>query len=125
MSLSENIRCLSKKAGVALTIFRYVTLQTDGEYDTTGAGGLIDGIAGETVAVGKQFGMIVPDGGEAKVEAGAAVSVGDLLESDASGKAITASTGLGKGQGGRALSAAAADGDIITVEFRVAIDEVA
>lgn len=50
--------------------------------------------------------------GTAKVIAGAAVSVGDDVESDAQGRAITLNTGV---KNGRALTAAAQAGDIIVI----------
>ena len=58
---------------------------------------------------------LLTGGGKCEVEAGAAISIGDLVASDAAGKVVTATTGdhiLG-----HALEAALADGDVITVLF--------
>lgn len=124
MALYESIKLLSGIAGEALTIYRFVSLQTDGKYDVSGAGERIDGICAESVAAdGDCFPRVMP-GGEAKVEAGAAVSIGDLVQSDASGRAITHVSGAGVGRGGKALTAAAAAGDIITIEFEPDLDQV-
>lgn len=55
----------------------------------------------------------VQNAGIAQIVAGAAVSAGALVQSDASGRAITATTG--NFIGGRALESAAAAGEIIEV----------
>lgn len=76
----------------------------------SGAGNAALGVAQHAAAVGESAAVQVL--GIGQVEAGAAVAVGDAVESDASGKAITNTTGVILG---RALEAAAADGDFITI----------
>ena len=126
MATYESVRMRSEIAGAALTIYQFVSLQADGKYDPSGAAALIDGICGETVAADlDSFPMVLPDHSRAKVLAGAAVSVGDLVESNAAGRAITATSGVGNGLGGVALTAASADGDIIEIDFSTSVDEVA
>ena len=126
MALSTFSQAVTSTAGAALTIYRYVTLQTDGKYDLSGAGDLIDGICGMTVAADLDvFPRVIPNGATCKIEAGAAITVGDELESDATGRAITHTSGLAEGVGGKCLTAAAAAGDIIEITFLTATDETA
>ena len=125
MSMNSDIKLQTKIAGAALTIFRFVTLQTDGKYDPSGAGDVMDGICGETVTGdGKDFPMVLPNHSEAQVEAGGTIALGDYVESDATGKAVTVVSGVGKGRAGKALEAAVS-GDIMSIQFNVDTDEVA
>lgn len=125
MALSESIKTLSGVAGAALTVYRFVQLQTDGKYDPCGDGGRIDGIAAESVAADLDaFPRVAPDSSEAKVEAGATVSVGDLVDSDATARAITHVSGVGRHRAGIALTGGAV-GEVITIQFKTELDEVA
>lgn len=103
---SIEILSLPVKATAALTSRRFVTVA--GAVPAAGANALgvarSDGATGETVAVDVL--------GTAVVEAGGAISAGAAVEVDASGRAVTQSTGVTVG---RALEAAAAAGDFIEV----------
>ena len=124
MALSTSSQAVTSIAGEALTIYRYVSLQTDGKFDISGAAEEIDGICGMTVAADLDaFPRVIPNGGTCKVEAGAAITLGDKLESDSTGRAITHTTGVGDGTGGTALTAAGAAGDIIDIIFLTDLDE--
>lgn len=126
MALSTSSQAVTSIAGEALTIYRYVTLQTDGKYDLSGAGDLIDGICAEGVAADLDaFPRVIPNGATCKMEAGASITVNDELESDSTGRAITHTSGLAEGVGGKALTAAANAGDIIEITFLTATDETA
>lgn len=77
---------------------------------TCGAGARPLGVANAAYDIGEQAG--VNTHGELLVEAGAAIAVGAEVESDASGRAVTKTTGVAFGA---ARDAAAAAGDIIRV----------
>jgi hypothetical protein len=120
MSTYQSCRTVSRIAGSAISPYRFVVLAAgDSKYDHVAvAQAEMDGISAEGVAAdGDCFPMVVPDGGIAKVEAGAAVSVGDAIGSDNVGRAITAVSGAGNFTAGKALTAATAAGDIIEVQF--------
>lgn len=78
--------------------------------DVCGAAAAAIGVLNETTKSGQQAPVVVL--GIAITEAGAAVTAGDAVESDASGRAITLAAGV---QNGRALDAAAQAGDLIRV----------
>lgn len=125
MSLYEGTKLQSGIAGEALTIYRFVTLQSDGYYDISGAAERIDGICAETVAAaGDAFPMVIPNGAVALVEAGAATTIGAQCQADSVGRAIDHVTTAGVGRGGVFLTAAAAAGDIVEILFNTDIDQV-
>lgn len=68
------------------------------------------GVANANYDAGEQAG--VNASGELLVEAGAAIAAGAVVQSDASGRAITLAAGVASG---RARDAAAAAGDIIRI----------
>ncbi len=103
---SINILTLTVVATAALTGERFVTLL--GAVPAAGAGNV--GVARHAAAIGDAVAVDVV--GAIKVTAGAAVAAGALVETTNVGKAITKSTGIALG---RALNAAAADGDPIIV----------
>ena len=74
------------------------------------AGDVALGVADYDTAQGKQGNLIVM--GTAKVEAGAAFAIGDLIQADAQGRAILKAAGA---TNGRALQAAGAAGQIVEV----------
>lgn len=120
MSTYQSVQTVSRVAGSAISPYRFVVFASgDSKYDhVAGAQGDLDGISAEGVAAdGDVFPMVIPNGCIAKVEAGAAVSVGATVASDASGRAITAVSGAGNFTGGKALTAAGAAGDIIEIQF--------
>jgi len=126
MATYESLQTISGDAGTAVTIYHLVTLATDGAYDHCGdPNEKPAGICGETVGtVGKVFPIVTPASGIVKVKAGAAVSVGDELQSDATGRVVTHVSAAGDYRVGTALTAAAAANDIIEMQFHVELDEV-
>jgi hypothetical protein len=91
--------------------FFFGTINASGLVAATGAGVAADGVIGnKPSAAGQPCAMFTQPGQIVRVMCGAAVSNGDLLEADASGKAKTQAAGkiLGK-----ALAAGAGDGSII------------
>ena len=93
-------------AAVALTRFRFV----DFTGNVAGAGERPLGVATTDFDAGEQASVAAR--GEILVEAGAAIAAGAEVESDASGRAVTKTTGVAFGV---ARDAAAAAGDIIRV----------
>lgn len=106
MKTEKILMAVSIPAAAALTRFRLV----DFTGNPAGAGERALGVANTDYAQGEQAGVATH--GEILVEAGAAVAVGAEVESDASGRAVTKSTGVAFGV---ARDAAAAAGDIIRV----------
>lgn len=118
----ESVRPISLNASsAAILIARFVIINSSGEAIHASASNLdIDGVSLEAVDVnsdGLAFPAGAQDGCKLEVEAGAAVSVGDLVMSDTVGRAITAATS-GNKKNGRALTAATAAGEVITILFR-------
>lgn len=128
MATYINPTTVTRTAGSAITIYRFVVFAAgDSKYDmVSSAQGDFDGIAAEAAAAdGDAFSMAIPNGSIVKVEAGAAVSAGAIVASDASGRAITAVSGLGNYTAGKALKAASAAGEIIEIQFLKDLDQVA
>jgi len=128
MATAENVQTISATAGEALPIYRFVTLQADGKYDLTGTDDLrADGVTAEVAAADGDLFALAPTPQPAimKVEASAAISVGDLIAADGTaGKAKTAAAaGAGLYSLGVALSAAAADGEIIEVLLHLSANQ--
>lgn len=97
-----------------VTAKRFGKYGTDGKVSQCGTSGEdADGVIRDTVTSGFSTGLIIL-GDPVEVTAGAAVSAGDVVQTDANGKAITQTTGKGLG---RAQTAAAADGDTIEVQL--------
>lgn len=126
MATYQAVKTVSRIAGSAITIYRFVVLAADSKYDhVAGAQGRADGISAEGVAAdGDVFPMVVPDGTIVKVEAGAATTLGAYVASDASGRAIDAVSGAGNFRLGRMMKAAGAAGEIIEIQFMVDEDQV-
>lgn len=126
MATYQAPRGVTVEAGSAITIYRFIKKAADGLYDHSGAKEEADGVAGETQAtVSGALPMALLDGAILKVEAGAAVSLLDVVGSDATGRAITHVSGVGDYRLGKALDAAGAAGEIIRVQGHVELDEVA
>lgn len=121
MATAENLQTVTGIAGSAVSIYRFVALAADGKYDHVGgADARADGIAAETVAADLDVLPVAPvcQPAIALVEAGAAISRGDLVASDATGKGKTAAAaGAATYVQGIALEAASADGEIIRVQL--------
>ena len=91
--------------------FFFGTINASGQVAVTGAGVAADGvIADKPAAAGRPCAMYTQPGQIVRVMCGAAVSNGDLLEADASGKAKTQAAGKILA---RALAAGSGDGAIV------------
>lgn len=125
MARAENLKSLSGTAGAVVRIYRFVQLQADGKFDECGtADDRADGLAVEAAAADGDTFAFAELSGIGLVEAGAAVSVGDLVATDTQGRAITASAaGSGQYSLGVALSAAAAAGEVIEVLLHLAANQ--
>lgn len=118
MANDQLTRAISLEAGQDLSAKQYffVTVASDGQIDPTGNGASADGVLYNNPNAAGQAASVVTFG-VAKVVAGAAISRGALVASDANGKAKTAvSTNRVLG---RALEGANADGEIIKVLLKL------
>ncbi len=106
MKTEKILLAVTIAAAAALTRFRFV----DFTGNVASAGERPLGVATTDFDTGEQ--ASVATHGEILVEAGAAIAVGAEVESDASGRAVTKTTGVAFGV---ARDAAAAAGDIIRV----------
>ncbi len=106
MKTEKILLAVTIAAATALTRFRFV----DFTGNVASAGERPLGVATTDFDTGEQ--ASVATHGEILVEAGAAIAVGAEVESDASGRAVTKTTGVAFGV---ARDAAAAAGDIIRV----------
>jgi len=128
MATAENVQTLSGTAGEALPIYRFIHLMADGKFDLVDTDDLrADGVTAEEVAADGDTFAYAPCAQPAvmKVEASAAISVGDLVAADgATGKAKTAaSAGAGLYSCGVALTAATADEEIIEVLLHLSANQ--
>lgn len=122
MAYYDNCKTISAVAGEDLSstgLYRFGVFNSSGRIIVnTTAQAVVDGIIGEAVdAAGKVTQLVCPDGGLAKVMAGAAITAGARVGSDTTGRAITWVDAAGNVAMGRAITAAAAAGDIITIQF--------
>lgn len=126
MTTSQNSVTISGEAGSAVAIYRFVAMAADGKYDYSAAQGRMDGVSASAAAADEDtIAIAIPNGSIVKMEAGAAVAKLATVASDATGRAITAVSGVGNYTGGIALDAASAAGEIIRVQFLVDLDQVA
>lgn len=102
----------------AINIARFVTLASTGISESADPTDEVVGVSMEAVAASND-GLAVPcarpNGCKVEITAGAAVSAGALVTSDATGRAVTA-TSTDKIHG-QALTAAGAAGEVITILF--------
>lgn len=104
---------LPANADLSAAQYKLGTVTSSGKVAVTGAGAAADGvIRNDPAAADRAVSLLTGRGAISKIVAGAAVSAGDALESDSSGRVITRSSGI---RVGKALAAAAAAGDIIPV----------
>ena len=106
MKTEKILLAVTIAAAAALTRFRFV----DFTGNVASAGERVLGVPTTDFSAGEQ--ASVATHGEILVEAGAAIAAGAEVESDASGRAVTKTTGVAFGV---ARDAAAAAGDIIRV----------
>jgi len=124
MANAQVLSPMSVEAGSAITIYRYLAVAADKQADHAANAARVDGVAAESQAtVGGAVGLFPPDGRIIKVEAGAAVSAGASLQSNGSGQAITAVSGIGNFTTGIAVDAAAGAGEVIRSLFLVDRDQ--
>lgn len=115
----ENMQTLTFEAGVDLSAKQYyfVSVSSDGQIDPTGDGANADGVLqNKPNAAG--VAATVAIAGVSRVVAGAAITCGAQVASNADGKAVTATSG--ERVLGRATKASLADGDIISVLLKLA-----
>ncbi len=117
---AEGIRSGYNDTGSTIAANRFVIGATTGERQIALPGAVTDDLAGVTMAaIADNAWGDIQKSGTAVVTAGAAVAIGDRLMPTTTGKAITwtAAGGANAAVGGRAVTAAAADGDLIEVEL--------
>lgn len=121
MATAEGIHTLTVQAGAAVPIYRFIQLQSDGKYDLVGgADARADGVSAEAAAADLDIFAMAELRGKMKVEASAAISVGDEVASTSVGKAKTAaSPGAATFVLGVARTAATADGEVIEVQLHL------
>ena len=107
---------LTYEVGAALTEFRFVKLTDVDSVEPAGAGDDAIGVVCDAFAADYAGPVPVTVDGVEFVTAGAAVALGAFVKSDATGRAVTAGT-AGDLVSGRAISAAGAAGDIISVQL--------
>jgi len=90
---------------------RFVTINSSGKAELTGAGLVVDGVMTNAPDADEAANIAGP-GSKVDVESGAAVSIGDNVASDATGRAVTATSG--DYIAGRALEAAGGAGTNIS-----------
>lgn len=114
----QNLSCITMEAGQDLSSKQYyfVSLASDGQIDPTGDGASAEGVL-QNAPSAAGYSATVGISGVSQVVAGAAITRGDSVASGSAGKAKTAASG--NRVLGIALSAAAADGDIIRVLLKV------
>lgn len=120
MASYDNCGVISAVAGADLSAALYkfgVWNASQQVVVASSAQGQVDGIIGEAVTSGQVTQLIKPDGGITKVMAGAAITAGAKVASDASGRAITYVEAVNNLCQGIAIDAAAAAGDIIRIQF--------
>lgn len=113
MAAKDNVRNVTLVSAEALTRGRYISIDSAGLAAEAGAAVAADGIAGSTVLIGRDVDVELLDGSITDVEAGAAVSRGDEIATNATGQGVTAVAT--NPVNGVALEAAGAAGEIIRV----------
>jgi len=115
MATASNVNTITATAGSAVSVYRFVSLAADGKYDHTGANVRADGVSAEAAAADTDIFAMAQLQGVMKLESGAAVSVGDLISSDSTGRAVTATATVDFYNMGVARSISAGAGEIIEV----------
>lgn len=115
---TENARSITLLAGAVVAQRRLVTIDGTGRAIQSSAE-TVDSVGvslDAAAAAGDAIPVAVPDGGKVEIESGAAITIGDPLESDATGRAITHGGATAR-ICGYALQAAGGAGEFITVLF--------
>jgi len=124
--MSQNVDLISGEAGSACTIYRFVVLATDKQWDmVAGAQGEADGVCAESQATvgGSMPVATLKQGSILKIELGASLSAGAVIASDTSGKAIAAVSGAGSYRLGRLIDGGSS-GDIVRFLAAKELDQV-
>lgn len=93
MAFSEGLKTISGEAAADLSAkqYRFVKMDTAGQYNVAGDGGEIDGISqNDPDAQGKA--LTVGTDGISKLEAGGTVAIGDYISSDSVGRGVVAAS---------------------------------
>jgi hypothetical protein len=115
MAFDNAVHTINAVSGADYSASQYlfVTVASDGEIDPVGTAGLPALGVLYNAPQAKGIAAEVAIAGVAKVKAGAAFNAGVLIMSSAAGKAVTATSG--NRILGMAVTAAAADGDIVSI----------
>lgn len=118
MAYEDLGKCVTLEAGSDLSASQYcfVSLASDGQFDATGDGAEADGVLQDDPSAAGRQGQVMVGIGVTKIKAGAAVSVGDNVASDSTGRGVTAVSG--DKIMGVALEAAANANEIFTMLFK-------
>lgn len=117
----QGVQTITGEAGVDLSAKQYyfASLASDGQFDPTGDGARVDGViyswSAAPSAAGRPFTLAIA--GVVNVVAGAAVTKGDLVASDASGKVVTAAQN--DEIAGIAMETASGDGSVIPILLKL------
>lgn len=119
MAFFEKCRAVTVEAGSTIVPYRFIKIAADGFVDYAAvAQGYVDGISGEDAVLGGTLPMVVADGGFAKLEASEAMAVGALVACvTTDGRGVTWVDAAGNVCMGVVRVAAAAAGDIMTIQF--------
>ena len=116
---ADRITAGRNRSGNAIVKARFVRLDVseapDGVETATAVTDNLHGVSMSAIVDGANGDVMLT--GLARVEAGAAVVVGDRVNSDGQGRGIPASAGAGVANGGVAKTAAAQAGDIFECEL--------
>lgn len=114
MATEQGLKSISIQANADLSASQFCmgVVNSSGKFAIAGAGAKIDGVLQNKPAASGRASTVAIDG-VTKVRAGAAVTAGDDLTPDSTGRAVTAATG--DIVGGRALEAATAANQVITM----------
>lgn len=120
MAIYDNKSCISLPSSGDLSSnqYQFVSINSSGQIALAGLGARADGVLeSQPEAAGRTATVTVPNGGKVKVKAGAATTAGGAVASDASGKAVDATSGdtiLGT-----FIDAAGAGDEVVTIVFSV------
>ena len=117
MATEDGVRCITLPASGDLSSSQYYfgAINTSGQVAACGDGAKADGVIyNDPAAAGRATALAIT--GRMKVVAGSAVTVGDDVSSDSSGRAVPVVSG--DFTLGTAIEAATAAGDIISVLFQ-------
>lgn len=109
----ENTESVSLTASGAIAQYRFVSVGANGQIAQSTAGADPHAVSAEAATAANQVINVFELSGKVEVEAGAAFAAGAIIASDATGRAVTATTG--DEVGGVALQAATAAGERCTI----------